>query len=81
MLAALEIMRGEYGGGFAVDVVDVDGDAALHARYDELVPVLVGNEAGDVRELCHYFLDIQAVHEYLRRIGVIPPAPSDQLKD
>lgn len=38
---------------FTVDVVDVDADPALVARYDELVPVLcLGDE-----QLCHYFLD------------------------
>ena len=80
MLAALEIMRGEYGGGFAVDVVDVDADATLQARYDELVPVLVGNETGNVRELCHYFLDVKSVHEYLGQVGVIRPVAPDQLQ-
>jgi hypothetical protein len=38
---------------FTVDVVDVDADPALVARFDELVPVLfAGGEP-----LCHYFLD------------------------
>lgn len=68
MLAALEVMRGEYGDGFAVDVVDVDADETLQARYDELVPVLMGQ----TRELCHYFLDTRAVHAYLGEIGVMP---------
>lgn len=36
-----------------VDVIDVDSDPALQARYDELVPVLVC----DGVELCHYRLD------------------------
>ena len=44
------------------DVVDVDADPALVERYDELVPVLVHQE----REVCHYFLDRDAV---LRVIG------------
>ena len=44
------------------DVVDVDADPALVERYDELVPVLVHQE----REVCHYFLDHDAV---LRVIG------------
>jgi thiol-disulfide isomerase/thioredoxin len=60
MLAALEAMRSEF--FFAVDVVDVDADPELEARYDELVPVLVAGQ----RELCHYFLDAVAVREYLQ---------------
>lgn len=48
---------------FAVDVVDVDADAALVARFDELVPVLFGRL--DEPELCHYFLDQAAVARYL----------------
>jgi len=48
---------------FAVTVVDVDADAALVARFDELVPVLCGEPDGP--ELCHYFLDEAAVRAYL----------------
>jgi thiol-disulfide isomerase/thioredoxin len=59
MLAALEALRSEF--SFEVEVVDVDSDPALEAKYDELVPVL---SAGD-RQLCHYFLDGPAVREYL----------------
>ena len=62
MLAALETLRGEF--VFAVTVVDVDTDPALEARYDELVPVLA--DEGGV-ELCHYFLDVPKVREYLAR--------------
>lgn len=61
MLAALEALRGEF--SFAVDVVDVDADPALEAKYDELVPVL----EAEGRELCHYFLDVAKVREYLAR--------------
>lgn len=66
MLAALEALRSEPGvPHFGIDVVDVDADPALEAKYDELVPVLVDDEGG---ELCHYFLDVAKVREYL---GVI----------
>lgn len=63
MLAALQAMGGEYGGGsdFGIDVVDVDTDPALVEKYDERVPVLV---AGG-KEICHYFLDPAKVREYL----------------
>jgi hypothetical protein len=55
---------------FAVDVVDVDADPALVARFDELVPVLYGRL--DEPELCHYFLDPDAVRRYLD--GVAAPS-------
>jgi hypothetical protein len=48
---------------FHVEVVDVDADPALVARFDELVPVLYGDPA--MPELCHYFLDEAAVRAYL----------------
>jgi len=50
---------------FTVDVIDVDADAALVARFDELVPVLFAdlNEP----ELCHYFLDVEKVRTMLSK--------------
>jgi glutathione S-transferase len=63
MLAALEALRGEPGmPDFQIDVLDVDADPELEAKYNELVPVLVDGEG---RELCHYFLDAAKVREYL----------------
>jgi hypothetical protein len=62
MLAALATLRGEF--GFAVDVVDVDSDAALEGRFGILVPVLM--HAGT--ELCHYRLDPGKVRAYLVKI-------------
>ena len=62
MLAALEVLRGEF--SFELHVVDVDGDAALLARYDELVPLLATPQG----ELCHYFLDQAAVRAYLAEV-------------
>jgi hypothetical protein len=59
MLAALENLRGEF--DFEVDVIDIDGDPGLEAKYNERVPVL----KADGRELCHYFLDVATVREYL----------------
>ncbi|MDQ5886909.1 MAG: glutaredoxin family protein [Neisseriaceae bacterium] len=51
-------------GAFQLDVIDVDEDPELEARYDELVPVLL---AGDV-ELCHYHMDHAALDAYLASI-------------
>jgi len=62
MLAALDALRGEF--GFAVEVVDVDADAALEQRFGTLVPVLM--HAGT--ELCHYHLDAWKVRAYLAKI-------------
>jgi len=67
MLVALEALRSEPGVGFfVIEVLDVDADPALEAKYDELVPVLVDGEG---RELCHYFLDAAKVREYLGALG------------
>ena len=64
MLQALQAMP--RAAGLAIDVIDVDADDALLRMYDELVPVLVGiGPDGASRELCHYFLDPQAVTVFL----------------
>ena len=62
MLAALDSLRGEF--AFAMDVVDVDSDAALEHRFGMLVPVLM--HAGT--ELCHYHLDTPKIRAYLVKI-------------
>lgn len=58
MLDALQAMR-RADQPFSVEVIDVDADPALVARFDELVPVLFG--ALDQPALCHYFLDRERV--------------------
>lgn len=72
MLQALQRLRTEF--AFAIDVVDVDADERLVAKYDELVPVLVGcrivsDDAGKSSqsdlELCHYFFDDTKVRAFL----------------
>jgi len=69
MLDALKVLRAEHGGGFEIEVIDVDADPALLPLYDELVPVLAVIEGEEVRELCHYFLDPPAVLAYLAELG------------
>ena len=73
MLAALQAFMARQGLAYTVDVVDVDADPALVARYDERVPVLVGESAGESAgaELCHYFLDEAALR---RHLGLQPAA-------
>jgi hypothetical protein len=63
MLDALNAMQDD-ATRFDVNVVDVDADETLVARFDELVPVLYGDL--DKPELCHYFLDQDAVREYIK---------------
>jgi thioredoxin-like negative regulator of GroEL len=63
MLAALQAFMAREGRPYSVDVVDVDADPGLVARFDELVPVLYGDTDGP--ELCHYFLDETALRRHL----------------
>jgi glutaredoxin len=51
MVAALEAALPAL--GCTLEVIDVDADPALEARYDEFVPVLTLDGA----EICHHFLD------------------------
>jgi hypothetical protein len=66
MLEALQRYRGDF--AFTVETIDVDADEQLVARYDELVPVLVGVRNGVARELCHYFLDDAEVTSFLKAV-------------
>ncbi|MBV8635347.1 MAG: glutaredoxin family protein [Burkholderiaceae bacterium] len=52
---------------YSIDVVDVDANLDLVARYDELVPVLLGqrSETDTPVQLCHYFLDPAALRTFL----------------
>ncbi len=70
MLQALMALQ-QPGERFDVAVVDVDLDPALVARFDELVPVLFGDPAGE--ELCHYFLDPVAARGWA---DACAPAPA-----
>lgn len=50
--------------GVLVDVLDVDADRELEVLYGERVPVLLHYDT----ELCHYFLDVAKVRDYLSKI-------------
>ena len=69
MLAAMRALE-QPGQAFEIDVIDVDADPALEARFNELVPVLYGEL--DQPELCHYFLDDAAVRAYITRNTALP---------
>lgn len=62
MEIALAPLAAEFGAD--VEVLDVDEDPALEERWGELVPVLLHGE----EEICHYFLDAQAVRDVLGKI-------------
>lgn len=59
MAAALDELKAAW--GFDFRIVDVDRDPALAARYGHLVPVLT--QGAD--EICHYFLDPEALRQRL----------------
>jgi len=64
MLQALQAF--DIGQPYAVEVIDVDADPELVARYDELVPVLLGAKGEEPPlQLCHYFLDEAALRSFL----------------
>ena len=50
--------------GFELVVLDVDADAQLEARYNELVPLLMHDEL----ELARHRLEPQALRAYLAKI-------------
>ena len=62
LLAALRQYQSRY--DFEIEVVDVDSDPALEARWGDKVPVLLDGEL----EVCHYYLDHDAVDARLARM-------------
>ena len=66
MEKALVALLHELGQGaeFSIELIDVDENEDLEHQFGERVPVLL---AGG-RELCHYFLDTEAVRAYLTEI-------------
>jgi len=62
MEQALRPLADEFGA--EIDILDVDADLELEALYNERVPVLLHGD----EELCHYFLEITKVRDYLGKI-------------
>lgn len=58
MLAGLQAEKPRL--GFAVEVVDIQANPDLEARYGPQIPVLCGEDT----EICHYFLDPVALQRY-----------------
>jgi hypothetical protein len=61
-IAALKQFQGRY--SFDIEVVDVDSRPQLEERWGDKVPVLLDGE----REVCHYYLDAEAVDARLSRM-------------
>jgi len=62
MIAELEQLRARH--DFTIDVVDVDREPALEEKWGDKVPVLLDGNL----EICHYFLDLEAVEARLERM-------------
>jgi len=64
LIDALEPIAQHY--GWRIEVVDVDREPELEARWDELIPVLLVDGA----EICHHRLDAEAVHAFCRAFPI-----------
>ena len=62
LIAGLKQFQARY--DFEIEVVDVDSHPRLEERWGDKVPVLLDGE----RELCHYYLDHEAVDARLSRM-------------
>lgn len=51
--------------GLSLNVIYIDGDDVLEQAYGTLVPVLKAGE----HEICHYFLDVKALQQYISEQG------------
>jgi thioredoxin reductase (NADPH) len=64
LVEALEPIARHY--GWRIEVVDIEGETALEARWDELIPVLLADDV----EICHHRLDAEAVHTFCRAFPI-----------
>ncbi|MCL1860715.1 MAG: glutaredoxin family protein [Proteobacteria bacterium] len=58
LVEALEPIARHY--GWQVELVDIEREPELEARWDELIPVVLV----DGVEICHHRLDMEAVHAF-----------------
>lgn len=61
MILALQNLQQQV--SFDFKVIDIDSDPDLVARYGEKIPVLISSLTN--QEICHYFLDLAALDDYL----------------
>lgn len=63
MILALRNLQAQV--SFDFQVVDIDSDPELVARYGDKIPVLLSSFTR--QEICHYFLDLAALDDYLAK--------------
>lgn len=51
--------------GISLNTVYIDNNSELEQEYGTLVPVLKAGE----KEICHYFLDVKALQQYISELG------------
>ena len=51
--------------GLSLNIVYIDNNSDLEQQYGSLVPVLKAAE----KEICHYFLDVKALQQYISERG------------
>ena len=61
MIVALQNLQRQV--SFEFQVVDIDSDPELIALYGEKIPVLMAPLTNQM--ICHYFLDVAALDDYL----------------
>ena len=61
MVLALQNLQEQV--SFDLQVIDIDANPELVALYGERIPVLMSPT--DNQEICHYFLDLAALDDYL----------------
>lgn len=63
MILALQNLQAQV--SFDFQVIDIDTDPELVARYGAKIPVLLSPLTN--QEVCHYFLDLAALDDYLSK--------------
>ena len=63
MILALQNLQVQV--SFDFQVIDIDSDQELVARYGDKIPVLLSPFTN--QEICHYFLDLAALDDYLAK--------------
>jgi len=51
--------------GLSFNIIYIDNISELEQQYGSLVPVLKAGE----KEICHYFLDVKALQQYISEQG------------
>ena len=51
--------------GLSLNIIYIDNNSDLEQQYGTLVPVLKAGE----KEICHYFLDVIALQQYISEQG------------